>query len=250
MTRKPIVWLGVLIASLGILILSANFFTTITTDDSAPQVLDGLWSGEFDINGRGPHDFTALYVDGVVSAYSVSSNVVYRGTVTGDAQTYQSDMSIYIRDGSLFGTVQLNGTVSEQASVITAQYLTTGEDTGTLTLNYDPLFERTVDVAELAGLWEYISDQLSISINVMPTGEFEGTDSTGCNYYGTLEKIRPGINALNVNMEIASCSTADGHYAGMAHVGDTKAQDDTLHLHITGDHFGLYYPLQRIVSAQ
>lgn len=242
MTRKPIVWLGAL--------MLAASFPSFATGDSEPQVLDGLWSGEFDIKGRGPYDFTALYVGGVVSAYSVSSNVVYRGTVVGDEQTYQSNMSMFIRDGSLFGTVQLSGTVSEQASVITAQYLTTGKDTGTLTLNYDPLFERMVGVTELAGLWEYISDQLSISINVMPTGEIKGTDSTGCNYYGTLEKIRHDINALRVNLELASCSTADGHYTGMAHVGDTKAQNDTLHLHITGDHFGLYYPMQRIVSAQ
>ena len=242
MTRKPIAWLGALA-------LSASF-SSFATSDPAPQVLDGLWSGEFDINGEGQFDFTALYVGGIVSAYSVDSNVVYRGTVVGDEQAYQSNMSMYIRDGSLFGTVQLNGTVSKQASVITAQYLTTGKDTGTLTLNYDPLFERTVDFAELAGLWEYISDQLSISINVMPTGEIKGTDSTGCNYYGTLEKIRPDINALSTNLELASCSTADGHYTGMAHFGDTQTQNDTLHLHVTGDHFGLYYPLQRIVSAQ
>ena len=242
MSRKPIAWLG-------ILMLAANF-SSFATSDATPQILDGLWNGKFDIKGQGPYDFTALYVNGIVSAYSVGSNVVYRGTVVGDEQTYQSNMSMYIRDGSLFGTVQLNGAVSEQASVITAQYLTTGKDTGTLTLNYDSLFERTVDVAELAGLWEYISDQLSISINVMPTGEIKGTDSTGCNYYGTLKKIRPGINALNVNLELASCSSADGHYTGMVHVGDTQAQSDTLHLCVTGDHFGLYYPLQKVVSAQ
>ena len=228
----------------------AVIFSPLATGDPSPQVLDGLWSGEFDIKGRGPYDFTALYVGGVVSAYSVDSNVVYRGTVVGDEQTYQSNMSMFIRDGSLFGTVKLNGIVSEQASVITARYLTTGEDTGTLTLSYDPLFERAVDFAEIAGLWEYISEQLSISVNVMPTGKIEGTDSAGCNYYGTLEEIRPGINALSVNLELASCSTTDGHYTGMAHVGDTKAQNDTLHLHVTGDLFGLYYPLQRIISAQ
>lgn len=228
----------------------ATLFSSFAAADSSPQVLDGLWSGEFDIKGRGPYDFTALYVGGVVSAYSVDSNVVYNGTVVGDEQAYQSNMSMFIRDGSLFGTVKLDGTVSEQATVITARYLTTGKDTGTLTLNYDPLFEREVDFAELAGLWEYLSEQLSISLSVMPTGQLEGTDSAGCNYYGTLERIRPGINALGVNLELASCSTTDGHYTGMAHVGDGKVQNDTLHLHVTGDHFGLYYPLQKIISAQ
>ena len=242
MFRKPF-------ARGGLFVLAA-IFSPLAAGDSSPQVLDGLWSGEFDIKGQGPHDFTALYMGGTVSAYSVSSNVVYRGTVVGDEQTYQSNMSMFIRDGSLFGTVKLNGTVSEQATVITARYLTTGEDTGTLTLNYDPLFERAIDFTELTGLWEYISDQLSISINVTPTGQIKGTDSAGCNYYGTLKKIRSDINALSVNLELASCSTTDGYYTGMAHVGDTKAQNDTLHLHVTGDHFGLYYPLQKIISIQ
>ena len=241
MPRKSFAWCGLVLAT---------SLSSIATGDSAPQVLDGLWSGEFDINERGPHDFTALYLGGVVSAYSVSSNVVYRGTVAGDEQQYQSDMSMFIRDGSQFGTVQLSGAVSEQATMITARYLTTGKDTGTLTLRYDPLFEREVDPSELTGLWEYASDRLSISFNVMPAGEVKGTDSLGCNYYGTIEKIRPGINALSVNLEMASCGTADGHYAGMAHIADTKASNDTLHLHVTSDHFGLYYPLQRIVLLQ
>ena len=242
MARKSIVLCG-------LFALSASF-SSFATSDSAPQILDGLWSGVFDINGEGQFDFTALYIGGVASAYSVDSNVVYRGTVAGDEQQYHSDMSIFLRDGSLLATVELNGTVSEQATVITARYLTTGKDTGTLTLSYDPLFERAVDITELAGLWEYSSDQLSISINVTPTGEIKGTDSAGCNYYGALEKFRAGINALSVSLELASCNMTDGHYAGMAHVGDGKAQNDTLHLHITGDHFGLYYPLQRIVLAQ
>ena len=228
----------------------ATSLVSFAADGAEPQVLDGLWSGEFDINEKGPYDFTALYVGGIVSAYSVGSNVVYRGTVIGNSREYQSNMSMFIRDGSPFGTVQLNGMVSEQATIITARYLTTGKDTGTLTLRYDPLFERAVDPSDLAGLWEYTSDRLSISINVMPTGSIEGTDSVGCNYYGTLEKIRPGINALRVSMEMASCGTADGHYAGMAHVGDTKTSNDTLHLHVTNKHFGLYYPLQKIVSRQ
>ncbi len=242
MIKKPMAWLGTLMLAASV--------SSFATSASTPQVLDGLWRGVFDINGAGQFDFTALYVDGVVSAYSVDSNVVYRGTVAGDEQQYQSDMSIFIRDGSLIATVQLNGAVSEQASVITARYLTTGKDTGTLTLNYDPLFERSVDLAELAGLWEYTSDELSISINVTPTGEIKGTDGTGCNYYGSLENIRSGINALGVKLEIASCSSADGNYAGMAYIGDAQAENDTLHLNVTGDHFGLYYPLQRIVSAQ
>ena len=241
MTRK-------LIALCSILALGISL-PSYAKDSPEPQILDGLWSGVFDINDKGQYDFTALYIDGIVSAYSVGSNVVYRGTVIGNEKQYQSNMSMYIRDGTMFGTVQLKGTVGEQATSIIARYLTTGKDTGTLGLNYDPLFERPVQPSALAGLWEYISDKLSISFAVMPSGEVKGTDSIGCNYYGTIEAIRPGINALGVKLEMASCGTADGHYAGMAHVADSKTTNDTLHLSVTSDHFGLYYPLQRIVSA-
>ena len=233
----------------GILALAAGL-PSFAADSSDPQILDGLWSGVFDINDKGQYDFTALYVDGIVSAFSVDTNVVYRGTVAGDGQQYQSNMSMFLRDGTMLGTVQLDGTVGQQATMITARYLTTGKDAGTLTLNYNPLFQRMIDTSELAGLWEYASDQLSISFNVMPTGKVEGTDSIGCNYYGTIERIRPRINALHVKLEMASCGTADGHYVGMAHVADTTANNDTLHLHVTSDYFGLYYPLQRIVSVQ
>ncbi len=242
MSQRSFAWRG-LLASVGILALFSESL-------SSPQELDGLWRGKFDINEKGSYDFTALYVDGVVSAYSVGSNVVYRGTVVGDDRKYQSSMSMFIRDGSKFGTVRLHGTVSERASVITARYLTTGKDTGALTLRYDPLFEREVDASGLAGLWEYASDQLSISINLMPDGKIEGTDSVGCNYYGSLEKVRPGINALTVNMEMASCGTADGHYIGMAHVEDAKTPNDTLHLHVTSEHFGLYYPFKKVMSLR
>ena len=58
-----------------------------------------------------------------------------------------------------------------------------------------------------------------------------------------MREIRPGINAFDVQLEIASCGGADGRYEGMLHVGDG---DDTLHLSITSDQFGMYYPLQRI----
>ena len=213
------------------------------------QTLDGLWQGIFDINGQGQYDFTALYVDGQVAGFSTGSNVVYRGTVVGDDQQYHSNMLMYIRDGTRFGTVQLNGTVANEARSIVARYRTTGEDTGTLGLIYDSLFDRDVRLPSLIGLWEHTSEELSISVNVDKTGALTGTDSAGCNYYGRVQETRPGINAFQVTVEVASCSTADGHYEGMLHVADKKSRNDTLHLSMTNDQFGMYFPLTRVPSA-
>ena len=215
---------------------------TLAAGSAAPQTLDGLWRGLFDINGRGQYDFTALHVGGKVAAYSVASNVVYRGAVTGDERNYRSRMAMYIRDDSLFGTVQLDGTVARQARSIVARFRTSAEETGTLELAYDELFERRVALSALAGLWKHTGHKLGLSIDVDPDGNLRGTSSAGCSYEGTVREIRSGINAFDVQLEVASCGGADGRYDGMLHVGD----DDALHLSITNDRFGMYYPLQRV----
>ena len=209
---------------------------------AAPQTLDGLWRGVFDINGRGQYDFTALHVNGEVAAYSIASNVVYRGVVGGDERDYRSRMAMYIRGGNLFGAVQLDGAVARQTRSIVARFRTSAEETGTLGLTYDELFERRVTLPALAGLWEHAGRKPRLSFDVGPGGSLRGASNTGCRYDGAMRKIRPGINAFDVRLEIASCGDADGRYDGMLHVGDAR---DTLHLSIASDRFGMYYPLQR-----
>ncbi len=211
--------------------------------------LDGLWNGRFDINGQGDYGFQSLYVGGRVAAWSVDTNVVYRGSVSGDETTYHSQMDIYLRDGSKISTVELNGTVTDNATSILASYATSGEDTGTLRLAYDPLFEQPTALQTLEGLWEFFGKKVSVSINIDDSGNIQGTDNLDCNYYGKLREIRSGINALDVQIELASCSTADGHYEGMAYIAPAaEGTSETFHLNLIGDYFGMYFPLQRTLS--
>ena len=216
---------------------------TLAAGSATPQPLDGLWRGLFDVNGRGQYDFTALHVGGKVAAYSVAANVVYRGVVVGDERSYRSRMAMYIRDGSLFGTVQLDGTVARQARSIVARFRTSARETGTLGLAYDELFERRVALPTLAGLWEHAGGRLNLNFDVDPDGNLRGASSAGCSYDGTVREIRPGINAFGVQLDVASCGDADGRYGGMLHVGGAS---DTLHLSVTSNRFGMYYPLQRV----
>ena len=221
----------------------ALFAPALATGSATPQTLDGLWRGLFDINGQGQYDFTALHVGGRASAYSVTSNVVYRGAVIGDERSYRSRMAMYIRNGRPFGTVQLDGTVTHEARSIIARFRTSAEETGTLGLTYDKLFERRVALPTLAGRWEHAGGKLDLSFDVDPNGGLRGTNSAGCNYYGAVRETQPGVNAFDVQLEVASCGNASGRYEGMLHVGDTC---DTLHLSVTSDQFGMYYPLQRV----
>ena len=216
---------------------------TLAASSTAPQTLDGLWWGLFDINGRGQYDFTALYVGGRAAAYSVASNVVYRGAVIGDEDSYRSRMAMYIRNGRLFGTVQLDGAVARQARSIVARFRTSAEETGTLKLTYDRLFERRVALPMLAGLWEHAGEKLNLNFGIDPDGNLHGTNGAGCSYKGAVREIRPGINAFDVQLDVASCGGADGRYDGMLHVGNAR---NTMHLSVASDRFGMYYPLQRV----
>lgn len=218
--------------------------------DISERPLDGLWRGSFDINGKGPFDFTSLHLNGEVSAFSIRSKVVYRGHVSGDENAYRSDLSMYILDGSMFGSVQLQGDVVQDDRAILARYRTSGGDTGALRLEYDELFRRPVTVPDITGLWEYSGNGLSISINFSEDGEVRGADSADCNYYGTVNAVRPGINAFRVSLEIASCGTTDGHYEGAMYFDDSELPDGAVHLSVASDRIGLYYPLARVESAQ
>ena len=84
-----------------------------------------------------------------------------------------------------------------------------------------------------------------MQIEISENGALKGADTLGCNFYGDVSLLDKNINAYNVNLEIASCNTVDGHYKGMVYLYDQKEKNDTFHLAVFGDLYGLYYPLLR-----
>ena len=230
-------------------LLTLNAAATVDIPD-AQHTLDGLWRGTFDINGAGVHDFTALYVNGTVSAYSISADTVYHGTVSGDATEHRSHMSLFLRGGAMFGAAHLHGEVLDQGRTIITRYLTTAKETGTLSLTYDPLFERPVAAGNLAGTWKHETPRFALELEMKTTGKLHGMDSIGCLYTGNIKKIRNNINAFKITLDVTSCSVAAGHYHGMAHAAKRAAEDVTLHLAFTSPRYGFYLPLRRAGNAE
>ena len=73
---------------------------------------DGIWTGVFDINGHGVYDFTGLINDNKTTAYTEKAKVVYDGTIeTNTNNEFIWNLSMYLKDGSFFGTAEIKGKI-------------------------------------------------------------------------------------------------------------------------------------------
>jgi len=218
--------------------------TTIASDSS--DTIDGLWQGHFDINGSGHYDFTSLQFNGVAVGYSEKAKTVWQGYALKNGLNYNSEVVMFVKDGTKFSTATIQGKIDKKNPSIEAQFKTSpANDEGNISLRYNKIFERNSSMQTIQGNWEYASDDILLQIEISESGAFKGADTLGCNFYGDVSLLDKNINAYSVNLEIASCNTADGHYKGMVYLSDLKEKNDTFHLAVFGDLYGLYYPLIR-----
>lgn len=136
------------------------------------------------------------------------------------------------------GTVFLNGattasgtatgTVVERTSMSGDWSLNTGES-GTLTLSYDPIYERGSDLDRTVGSW---SDSFGTIYTVDANGNLFAQDAFGCVYDGDITIINAAYNAYRVSMTVANCFDMDGNYSGLGVLGDDLGTDDAFFVQI------------------
>ena len=236
---------------------------------------DGIWRGTFDINGRGDFDFVALYVNGNVIALSNGARVAYRGNMKVEGTNYFSDMDMFFINGSPFEKVSLSGTF-DSPRTITAQFITEKVgDKGTLVLNYDKeAYEKESSLDKLAGKWILYEGIVSLwsmpiraldklagkwilyegvtitKFSITDDGRIRGADTTGCSYEGIIKPIDSTRNAYQSEMLASSCDQVDGKLSGMGFLVSSIEEDDTLHLQVSNDDWGLYLPNVRDQKAK
>ncbi len=207
---------------------------------------NGLWRGHFDINQRGHFSFTALHVDGRVIALSPDARVAYRGSVAFEDENYHAEMDMFFINGSPFDKVTLDGAVVS-AQRIEARFLTHGAgDEGNLVLEYDrALYEKGSSLDRVEGQWILYRGFTITRFTINGDGAFHGADTNGCGYEGLIEIINPDYNAYRARLFASSCDNLDGQYEGMGFLMSSLAENDTLHLQVSNDDWGLYMPIVR-----
>lgn len=206
---------------------------------------NGIWQGSFDINGRGPFDFTAIHIDGHSTAVSHAAKTLCTGSVTLDGSKYLAQYQMYALDGAPFDRANISGTLADQQ--IISQFVTENAgDTGILTLTYNPVYEKNSAIELLQGSWQFTDrDGLEI-LWAIDHGIIAGEDSDQCEYSGVFSLIDPEFNAYLLNMQINKCSSVDGEYRGLAYLDDNE--NILLKTDIAGSFYGFHFDLQKVAD--
>lgn len=126
-------------------------------------------------------------------------------------------------DGSTISSGTLTGTVVERTSIEGEWSLNTGES-GTLTLQYNEVYERGSDLDRLVGFW---SDSFGVIYSVEGTGGIFAQDGTGCVYDGESRIINASYNVYRVLLTVSNCPGVNGDYSGIGVLADDRATDDS-----------------------
>ena len=210
-------------------------------------ISNGIWQGNFDINGKGKHDFTALYMNGKVVAISRSANVIYQGKVSIKDQKYSSVMDMYIMNKGLFDSVQLTGTMLDPTTIHTRYTTDNGQNEGQLELSYKKkLFEHPTSLEKADGEW-ILYDVPNILKVKIKDGIIRGADTSGCAYEGKINTIDDRYNVYEIHMIVASCHDRNMDMTGMAYLSSVLKDNDTFNIHLfnNSDDWSMYIPIVR-----
>lgn len=198
---------------------------------AVPTDATGIWEGTSNTSGL------ILNFAGVVAENGESRFFDDNGTQYIVNNISGNDGSISLRftavaqfgfmflDGSTVTNGTMTGTVVERTSINGSYSVATGE-AGTISLTYNPLYERDSSFTKLSGSW----DESGYGImTVDPDGSFFEQDMFGCVYDGQASIIDSAYNVYDLTMTVSLCGAdANGVYSGLGILTDYTVADDLL----------------------
>lgn len=227
---------------ISLLLLSGCVMTDTAPELQSAKVptrapLDGIWTGEFDIGGKGPYDFTAVHINDRAYAFSQRAKAVCVGTVALEGENYISEYILFALDGGPFDSAVITGKLTEGNKIDSRFATKRGGETGALHLTYNPVYDSPSSLTAVRGNWSYTDeDGLTTQFTIQDEGILKGIDSVGCEYSGYLGLIEPAYNAYQVQVEITSCGSVEGEYEGISFVSEEQ-----LNVHLVNQRYGLYF---------
>ena len=196
--------------------------------------VDGVWQGVFDINGHGRYDFTGLINKKNVTAFTEKAKVVYKGNISISEEHFKWNLSMYLKDGTMFGSAEIKGKLIDSNTMSGTWITEPAKDFGNIYLiKKSSSVQDTGD--DINKKW--VSSDSKIKKNFyIKNNKIKGNDENGCNYYGLAEKLNSKI--YSINLEIASCGISDGVYIGMAYI-EVEESKEKLKINATNKNFSL-----------
>lgn len=223
--------------------------------DSSPSPVvnenpEGIWTGTFTESGMGTYVVDMLVYNGEIIGLSTDASAIFVGTYTVSGNSITADVKAYAIGGGPYATSVITGTFSEQSqfdATFSSTYISSGTtSTGSITLTYDSIYDRSSSLAMLEGTWSETDGAYTITADVDAFGSLSGTDTAGCGYSGVISILDPNKNLYGIDIDVSTCSSFNGSYDGFAVLTDTTTQNDTFVYTVSND----YYVIMGVMTKQ
>lgn len=204
----------------------------------APEATDasGIWQGEASFGGQAM-EFSGVvtqerdgrFIDGFGTQYIIDNVAGEDGEIT-IAFSAMTRPGLAFMDGSTTTTGTLTGTVDER-SMLEGNYTIASGESGTVSMTYNPIYERDSSLDKLTGPWD---EPLGIQV-YDPDGSFFQQDAFGCVYQGRASILNPNYNVYRMTMTVSSCDETDGEYTGLGVLIDFQATEDLFIVQLNSD---------------
>jgi len=194
-----------------------------------PTNVGGIWEGTSNTSGL-ILDFVGVFTEGGEGRFYDDRGTQYivdnvsgnDGNVTMNFTAITQFGNVFL-DDSTVTTGTVSGTIVERTSFNGNYSVATGES-GTISLTYNPIYDRDSSLAKLEGMW----DQNGFGIATFnPDGSFFEQDMFGCVFNGQASIIDPAYNVYALTMTISLCGAGnDGQYSGLGSLTDFNTTDD------------------------
>lgn len=187
---------------------------------------DGLYNGTYTENGQ-PFKVTGFVKNNRLTAVNYSDGVLLQGRLSLDGRAFTSAVTLYGQISGARGTADVSGNIVERKS-IEGTFTTSYGTSGSLSLRYDPIYERNASLRAISGIWSEVDLGFTITLVIQNDGSFDGSDTDGCLYAGSIRVFDPDFNLYDVRFRVTSCGAVDGNYRGFTALGDINRRNDTL----------------------
>lgn len=233
MRAHPIVSIAIAALQGGLIVSCGDTTSDARWHGPFPVVLRspaGIYSGS--ITSTGEPQAGSIAVSGIVSqdemlqlVFPIDARRHLAGPVQADGSSFDATLLQYLgRYGRFFGIdgveeITMGGTITYDTSIVGTYSGTT--DTGSITLEYQSLYETGSSTALATGVWTSQEDPAgddtyAVNWSIDSDGEIFGTDSIACAFSGHIGTPDSHFNEYAVTVDVSLCGELNGRYRGLA----------------------------------
>jgi hypothetical protein len=205
----------------------------------------GIWIGAFtsNVSHLTFEVIGAVTESGVARFAATSTNAQFSAELNVSGNNFSATPTVYSSSGSYIGMGNITGTFIPKG-FMNGTYSGIG-DSGTFSLVYNALYERSSSLSAVAGTWTNYSSGYYETITIDSNGNITRPPISGCTSSGSISVINSLYNIYHVSLSVDNCGSENGLYNGLAVLTDTKTNNDTLFASTSNSSYSFVVELRR-----